>query len=58
MTVAAYDVLGREVARLFAGVATGTHALTLDGARLAPGRYTVRALGDGVAAARVLIRGR
>ena len=42
------DVLGREVAVLHDGEAAGPVALTVDGRRLAPGVYTVRAT-DGTA---------
>ena len=44
------DVLGREVAVLHDGEAAGPVALTVDGRRLAPGVYTVRAT-DGTATA-------
>ncbi|MFN3596288.1 MAG: T9SS type A sorting domain-containing protein [Rubricoccaceae bacterium] len=44
LTVAAFDALGRQVALLHEGVLqAGTYALTLDGSRLPPGLYLVRA---------------
>lgn len=52
--VALYDVLGREVATLFAGSASGTVEARLpDG--LTPGVYVVRAVGDGLAAAKTVV---
>jgi glucose/arabinose dehydrogenase len=56
VTVAAYDVLGREVARVFEGEATGAQPLTLDGAGLSPGVYVVRALSEGAAAVVRVVR--
>jgi hypothetical protein len=48
VTVAVYDVMGREVARLHDGVlAAGTrHAFEIDGAALAAGVYLVRITGE------------
>lgn len=44
LTVAAFDALGRQVALLHDGaLQAGTYALTLDGSRLPPGLYLVRA---------------
>ncbi len=54
MSVAVFDVLGREVAVLHGGrLAAGKHRLAFDAARLVPGVYVVRAAGDGVRAERV-----
>lgn len=39
------DALGREVAVLFDGEASGPVALSVDAGALAPGVYTVRAAG-------------
>ncbi|HYE95764.1 MAG TPA: hypothetical protein VD962_06110 [Rubricoccaceae bacterium] len=53
---AVYDALGRRVAVLHDGpLAAGTHRLTLDAARLAPGVYVVRAEGTNVAVGRRLV---
>jgi choice-of-anchor B domain-containing protein len=54
--VEVYDVLGRQTALLFDGVVTGgsRQSLMLDGERLAPGTYLVRATGEtGAASVRV-----
>ena len=54
VNVALIDLLGRHVATLFAGTATGTaEALLPDG--LTPGVYVVRAVGDGLAAAQTVV---
>lgn len=54
VNVALYDVLGREVTTLFAGTASGTVEARLpDG--LTPGVYIVRALGNGLAAAKTVV---
>lgn len=54
VNVALYDVLGREVATLFAGSASGTVEARLpDG--LTPGVYVVRAVGNGLAAAKTVV---
>jgi extracellular elastinolytic metalloproteinase len=54
VTVAVYDVMGREVARLHDGVlAAGTrHAFEIDGAALAAGVYLVRVRGEDFAETR------
>jgi hypothetical protein len=53
--VVVHDVLGREVAVLHEGaMATGAHALALDGARLPAGVYIVRVTAGGVVAARTV----
>lgn len=49
VSVAVYDVLGREVAVLYEGsLAAGTHKLAFDGDALPTGVYVVRATGDGM----------
>jgi len=54
VNVTLYDVLGREVTTLFAGSASGTVEARLpDG--LTPGVYIVRALGNGLAAAKTVV---
>lgn len=54
ITVAAFDALGRQVALLHEGaLVAGTYALALDGSRLPPGLYIVRATDNrGVTATR------
>ncbi|HYE59255.1 MAG TPA: hypothetical protein VD948_12155, partial [Rhodothermales bacterium] len=58
VVVAAFNALGREVARLFDGEAVGTQAVSLNGAPLAPGVYVVRAVGEGAEAVVRVVRGR
>ena len=54
VTVTVYDLLGRAVATPLAGaLAAGTHRADVDGLRLAPGAYVVRAV-VGTAAGRVV----
>ncbi|MEL6773037.1 MAG: T9SS type A sorting domain-containing protein, partial [Bacteroidota bacterium] len=54
--VAVYDLLGREVARLFegAGAAGSLLTLTFDGAGLSSGTYVVRVVGETFAETRRL----
>lgn len=55
VTVAAFDALGREVARLHDGpVAAGAVPLVLDAAALPPGVYVVRAVGETFTAVRTV----
>ena len=50
VTLAVYDVLGREVARLVDGMTeAGSHTATFDGARLPSGAYLVRLVVNGQA---------
>ena len=49
MTVAVYDALGREVARLHDGPVSGTLDLRLDASALPSGVYVVRATGESTA---------
>ena len=56
--VAVYDVLGREVAVLHDGPASGPLRLALDGRALAPGVYTVRLAGGGGGASVRVVRAR
>ena len=57
LTVAVYDVLGREVARLHDGILpAGPHRLTLDGEVLVPGLYVVRASGPAAVQTQTLVR--
>jgi hypothetical protein len=57
VSVALYDALGRRVALLFDGPATGmSQVLPIDAARLAAGAYVVRAAGpEGVATLRLVV---
>ncbi len=48
VSVAVFDVLGREVARVHDGpLAAGTHTLRIDASQMPPGVYTVRASSSG-----------
>ncbi|HYE95652.1 MAG TPA: SBBP repeat-containing protein [Rubricoccaceae bacterium] len=55
VTVEVYDALGRRVATLHEGaLSAGRHAFTLDGTRLPPGAYVVRATMEGRTLTRTL----
>ena len=59
VTVAAYDLLGREVARLHRGpLAAGTHRLVFDATGLPSGVYVVRAEGKSASWTQVVMRAR
>ena len=51
-----YDAVGREVTRLYDGQATGEIALSVPGAELAPGVYTVRVEGETASATHRVVR--
>lgn len=52
-----YDLLGRRVALLHDGIATGALTLSLDASTLAPGTYVVRrASGASVETARFVVQ--
>ena len=57
VSVVLYDVLGRRVAVLHAGVlAAGAHRVAVNGAALAPGGYVARAVAGVSAVSRTLTR--
>lgn len=54
--LAAYDLLGREIARLLDGpLGAGPHTVALDTGTLAPGVYVVRLIADGKATSATLV---
>lgn len=55
VSVAVYDVLGRQVATVYEGaLAAGEHALSVETAPLAPGVYVIRAVSAGGATSRMI----